>query len=102
MDEAVPRGSDLLKSQYTEDAFQQLVDVIVKLGLTWQYLSGIGLPPVIDGVWGTVQVTQQQLAVLIQEATQLPVVPTLTITPRGVPAVEAYEVRFQLGSARTG
>jgi hypothetical protein len=100
VDEENARGSAFLKAQYTEAELTLLIGVGERLGIKLTDFFPYGVPA-FDGASGTWRVTPEQLPDLIRELTQLEKIPNLKVFPKGLPALEAFDVVFEAGSRRT-
>jgi hypothetical protein len=96
----VARGSDLLRARYTEDDLNELLVAAEGSGAQLVNLFPIGLPA-FDGASGTWKITPEQLPGLFEALVRLKVIPHVRVIPNGLPAVDAIDVSFQVGSRRT-
>jgi len=100
MDEKNRRGSELLTARYSEEDLEELLAAGEHAGVHLVDFFPIGVPA-FDGGSGTWRVTPEQLPLLIQQLTQLTRPPRMRVFPKGLPAVDAYEVVFEIGSQRS-
>ncbi len=96
----VARGSDLLRARYTEDDLNELLLAAESSGAQLLNFFPYGVPA-FDGASGTWTITPQQLPGLIEALVGIKVIPQVRVIPKGLPAVDAIDVSFQVGSRRT-
>jgi len=100
MDETHRRGSELLTAQYSEQDLEELLAASEHAGVHLVDFFPIGVPA-FDGGSGTWRVTPEQLPILIQRLTQLARPPRMVVFPKGLPAIDGYDVTFEIGSRRS-
>jgi hypothetical protein len=100
MDETHRRGSELLTARYSEGDLEELLAAAEHTGIQLVDFFPIGVPA-FDGGSGTWTVTPEQLPILIQRLTEVARPPRMKVFPKGLPAIDGYDVIFEVGSQRS-
>ena len=93
-----PRGSELLKRRYTDEDLTALVEAAQAVeGVDLVEFFPLGIPGP-DGGWGVWHVGRERISDLIAALIAQRHVPHFEVFPKGIPVVDAFEVRFRAGS----
>jgi hypothetical protein len=100
MDEEHARGSQFLTARYSEGDLEELLAAGEHVGVQLVDFFPIGVPA-FEGGSGTWTVTPEQLPALIQALTRVGRPPHMIVIPKGLPAVDSYDVVFEAGTRRS-